>query len=396
MKYMGSKRWMLTNGLGLILDEQSKSADRFVDLFSGTAAVTWHVAERSPVETLAVDLQAYSAVLARAVACRTRHLDGSRIASDWIARANGMHGTEASAEYRWPRDATAIEARDVFAARRQCAESSGLITGAYGGYYLSPSQAGNADALLQALPVREPARSLCLATLIWSLPRCVSAPGHTAQPFQPTETALPFIREAWSRDLFEVCAQVLPSIAERFAQIKGRAMVGDALSIAASEVQSDDLVFLDPPYSAGQYSRFYHVLETVARGWSGPVSGEGRYPPKQERPRSDFSLRGGATVALSELISILGQARCRVIMTFPQYECSNGISGERIITQAREWFEVDVKRVRITHSTLGGNNTSRSSQRSAMELILLMRPKRSKFSAGLSASNGASTSFRNR
>ncbi len=50
MKYMGSKRSMLLNGLGELLTEESKDAKRFIDLFSGSGAVATFVAKRFPIE----------------------------------------------------------------------------------------------------------------------------------------------------------------------------------------------------------------------------------------------------------------------------------------------------------------------------------------------------------
>ncbi len=375
---MGSKRWMLSNGLGRLLVQHAESSERFIDLFSGTAAVSWHVAQHTNVPVLAVDLQTYSSVLARSVIGRTQPLDGPQIAEEWIAEANEFRLRDDLWLEACEFDPQLLSAEDVFSARKLCSRSTDLVTGAYGGYYFSPKQAMSADALIKALPKLEPTRSACLATLIWSLTRCVAAPGHTAQPFQPTESALPFIRDSWSKDLFFVCRNVLPEIANQFAGVAGLAIVGDAVTVASSEAGSGDLVFLDPPYSAAQYSRFYHVLETVARGSCGPVSGNGRYPPADERPKSSFSLVTQANREMTELLSLLGRSGCRVIMTFPQHGCSNGIAGENLITIAREWFAVDVTSVRSKHSTLGGNNTGRASRQTGVELIMSMRPKRSR------------------
>jgi adenine-specific DNA methylase len=75
------------------------------------------------------------------------------------------------------------------------------------------------------------------------------------------------------------------------AKAKGKTVVGDALKVA-KELCKTDLVFVDPPYSAVHYSRFYHVLETVARGNCSTVTGTGRYPPPVERPPSAFSRKG--------------------------------------------------------------------------------------------------------
>lgn len=389
MKYMGSKLWMLGNGLGHILVERAHHADRFVDLFSGTAAVSWHVAENAPIPVLAVDLQAYSRVLAMSVLSRTRPLDHTILGPEWLDRAialRTLHPLWQSAVLVDPRSVTR---RDVEAARSLCARGCGLVTKSYGGYYFSPEQAITADALMTTLPARDPERSVCLASLIAAMTRCVASPGHTAQPFQPTDTALPFIRESWSKGMVDVSRSLLREFAGRAAKVQGSALVGDAVRVAGHEVGRGDLVFLDPPYSAAQYSRFYHVLETVARGSCGDVTGAGRYPPPAERPKSLFSMRGKASQALCELFSILGRSGCEVVMTFPQHGCSNGIVGEEVVGMAREWFSVDVTAVRTRHSTLGGNNAARTSQRSALELILCLRPLRAARSVPEVATTGA-------
>ena len=63
MKFMGSKRAMLANGLGEIVRSESKQAERFVDLFVGSGAVAWYVAEATATKVLAVDLQEFATVL---------------------------------------------------------------------------------------------------------------------------------------------------------------------------------------------------------------------------------------------------------------------------------------------------------------------------------------------
>jgi 16S rRNA G966 N2-methylase RsmD len=320
MKYMGSKRWMLGNGLGHLLVERAQSADRFVDLFSGSAAVSWHVAEHTDLPVLAVDLQTYSAVMARAVIGRTRKLVSADLSVEWIDRAEKLREQSPMCGRATAYNAEKVQPGDVLSGRRLCLQTDSIITRSYGGYYFSPEQAITADALLEALPQREPRRSTCLATLIWAITRCVASPGHTAQPFQPTDTALPFIRESWSKNLLAACRDILPSIADQAAITKGRAIVDDAVQIASRELGPGDLVFLDPPYSAAQYSRFYHVLETVARGSCGAVSGGGRYPPPEERPRSRFSLKSEGARAIRELLQVLGNGLPWVWWRLPRLE----------------------------------------------------------------------------
>ena len=229
---------------------------------------------------------------------RQEALPSEVLAKEWIQVAAEVRSNDALWTKACKFDPVSLERNDVMSARGLCGSSNTLITRSYGGHYFSPAQALTTDALLATMPMSEPHRSACLATLIWAVARCVAAPGHTAQPFQPTAGALPYLREAWSKDLLEVCTEVLPTICGRVARVQGDAVVADAMEIARHEVTAGDLVFLDPPYSAAQYSRFYHVLETVARGYCGKVSGGGRYPPFAERPRSAFSLLTEANKAM--------------------------------------------------------------------------------------------------
>lgn len=77
MKYMGSKRFMLSNGLGDLLREQLPYAKRFIDPFSGSGGVVNYVAvdQKFEGEIIASDLQKYAVVLARAVIGRTKELE---------------------------------------------------------------------------------------------------------------------------------------------------------------------------------------------------------------------------------------------------------------------------------------------------------------------------------
>jgi len=133
---------------------------------------------------------------------------------------------------------------------------------------------------------------------IAAVSRCAAAPDHTAQPFQPTPTGLPFLSEAWSKDVVGHTQNAFKNLADRFARKAGSAVISDA-NRAATQLRESDLVFVDPPHAAVQYSRFYHVLETIASGYCGEVSGSGRYLPSELRPlRATASFPGPAVQLL--------------------------------------------------------------------------------------------------
>jgi adenine-specific DNA-methyltransferase len=248
------------------------------------------------------------------------------------------------------------------------------ITSSYGGYYYSPKQALLLDCLLQTLPLSRAKRTLCLASLIAAASACAAAPGHTAQPFKPSLSASRFLWEAWRRDVLEKTKAALESISYRTAMCEGRAFVRDAI-VATDTLDKGDLVFIDPPYSEVQYSRFYHVLETLARGACDNVSGEGRYPPIDERPQSLFCLSTQSQTAITTLFSKLAERKVRAILTFPWAKASNGLSGEQIKKISEGFFVSKCKIIEGRFSTLGGNLVHRKARLPSSEMVLLLSPQ---------------------
>jgi adenine-specific DNA-methyltransferase len=91
---------------------------------------------------------------------------------------------------------------------------------------------------------------------------------------------------------------------------------------AAGEVE---LLYIDPPYNARQYSGYYHVPEVIARGWfdatpvlrgkTGLVAGDGQ--------RSDWCSPRKAGAALAGLLAATGARHALVSYN------SEGLLGER-------------------------------------------------------------------
>lgn len=374
---MGSKRSMLQNGLGTLLAREVLSAKRFVDLFAGSSAVASHVAQNNKIPVIAFDLQRYSIVLAGAVLGRQRKLRWKQVWSAWHKRAKKQAQRH---DFRLKNRLTRAE---VDRARVWSASKHKLtVTCAYGGHYFSPRQTVWIDALLSTLPPRNPSRTVARAALIQAASCCAAAPGHTAQPFQPTRTANKFLSAAWRLDIVKATHLALSDLADVHSQKKGgRAKVADA-NDAAQQLRKNDLVFIDPPYSGVHYSRFYHVLETIARGKCGEVSGTGRYPHETKRPRSRYSITTKAPEALDELLKTVAAKKARAILTFPDHDCSNGLSGKSVRKIARKHFTIKFSRVKSLFSTMGGTGdktrkgeAKRKPRRIAKELMLVLEPK---------------------
>jgi adenine-specific DNA methylase len=168
-------------------------------------------------------------------------------------------------------------------------------------------------------------------------------------------------------------------LAETKAMEQGTALKIDA-NLLAKTLRKGDLVFIDPPYSGVHYSRFYHVLESIAQGRTGRVTGIGRYPAEQFRPRSKYSVQSEARGALDELLKTIAQRGSKIILTFPDHKCSNGLSGATVHRIASQHFRVVRKSVASRFSTLGGTSDNRgdeagrAARHHARELVLTLTP----------------------
>lgn len=376
MKYMGSKRSLLKNGLGHAIDREVATSTRFIDLFSGSCAVAWFVASRHAIPVWANDLQAFSAVLGAAVLCRTRPIDADSLLSKWLKNAERIRGRPIEVSARLTR-------ADVLRSRQWCSLQRELpITAAYGGHYFSAEQALWLDALRQALPSQPQERAIALSSLLSAASYAAASPGHLAQPLQPSRTGIASIRESWNRDLLLRVTKECKLLSHLHARRSGRITTGDA-NVLSRRAIDGDLVFLDPPYSAVQYSRFYHVLETITQGDPVEVSGIGRYPHSSQRPNSLYSRKACALDAIEILLSTLASKGAKVILTFPTHECSNGLSGELLTEVADQFFTVKSREVSSVLSTLGGSlqkrNRTRYARRRARieteELIVVLTPR---------------------
>jgi adenine-specific DNA methylase len=248
------------------------------------------------------------------------------------------------------------------------------ISKAYGGYYYSPVQALVFDSLRQTLPSDSARRKIALAALVEATSRAAASPGHTAQPFQPTESSAKYIIEAWLRDPWMLVKGSVTEIASRAANIAGRGVVGD-FTKTISHLQAGDLVFADPPYSGVHYSRFYHVLETITRGTEFEPVGRGRYPALEDRPSSMFSKKSGAVSAALELLKSCAEKNLSLVLTFPTGGASNGLKASDFIAMGASLFpKIQIEEVLTDFSTLGGNKKHREARKLCGESVISFLP----------------------
>jgi len=365
---------------------------RVVDLFSGMGSVAESLADTASVVTN--DALSFTAAVSRArftgISRSTSPTDAiARIEAAFLSRRDELNAkyqkqleTEASAladrddlsEYM----ATALHVGNspkLAAAARRAAESSGsshyeLATLYFSAGYLGLAQAIEVDALRWAIDsdtvVAE--RDWLLAGWLAACSILVNAPGHTAQFLKPTtEAAAARITRIWRRSVWDELEGALASVAQVGSEAwraENEVRIGEALDLVAGGGLRDvGAIYADPPYTKDQYSRYYHMYETLYRYDYPSSSGAGRN--RSDRFTTGFSLRSEVVASFHDLCRNVSRMHVPLILSYP----SNGLlldAGYEFPAIAGLYFKnLDTVSLNREHSTMGGS--SGSSKKKAIE-----------------------------
>lgn len=136
--------------------------------------------------------------------------------------------------------------------------------------------------------------SILIASLLYSFDKCANTVGHYEAYFKGKEISRSFT--------FELITPYDTLKSQKVFKI-----FRQDSNILASEIKAD-VVYIDPPYSSRQYSRFYHVLENITK-WEKPqLYGTAMKPPAENM---SAYCSNSAKKAFSDLIASLS---CRYIV----------------------------------------------------------------------------------
>ena len=194
---------------------------------------------------------------------------------------------------------------------------------------------------------------------------CAATPGHFAQYLRPNnESSTRRIQRQRRRspwELFLDAADSQNAFGARAWRIQNEVHCAD-VSELWSELDAHDLdhaiVYADPPYGKDQYSRYYHVLETLVRYDYPSASGVGRYRP--DRFTTPFSLKTKALQAFRELFAQIATRGWTLVLSYPSNGLLHSVHGTPLDDLLSEYFS-GVRQAFATptsHSTLGARHGS--------------------------------------
>ena len=395
---MGTKRFLATPVSGIVAKLPGRG--RVVDLFCGTGAVTAALSDVAPV--IMNDANAFLGPILRtrfASPCRVapyrianllrtefdtrkRELQdqfrerlrlelsalnaGQYALSDYISNTphvgsdKSMQSLSSSAQQQAGRD-------------RYC-----LMTIYFSGGYISTPQAIALDSLRCAIDRKLKNRDgydQSLAALTIVLDRVLNSPGHSAQFLRPnSEAAFKKIRATWSRDIWHTFLDVLSELQPHGTppwRSQNKFNHGDALDLMGDRTQEClRAIYADPPYTKDQYSRYYHVHETLHLYDFPSSTGQGRY--RGNRFSSEFSLASRVEQAFRSLFEQASTRCVPVVLSYPPDGLLHykGLDTSRL---ASDYFgNVRTIGYKTMHSTMGASKGTSTNEK--VENIYVCRP----------------------
>lgn len=396
--YMGNKSRFL-DSIDAAVSEVAAPGTTACDLFAGTSVVTRRLAMSRPV--VCSDVQAYSSVLAKALTqprvFTRREVNAIfEAAHDWLSVTESGFGDllrlEEQAMLAAQTDpaaladivehgSLAVSGRGSLQLQAAKAAAEGALsdrvatlTRYYGGVYFSYRQAVALDALSHAIRAVSGVErdATAVAALLGAASDLVSTVGsHFAQPIQPRAAdgklkrnwVAPVMRGRGLGALDSFGAWLAKYGSLMPAPFECRPVQGDYQHTLAALGPEIGVIYADPPYTRDHYSRFYHVLETLALDDDpGVTPASGSSEPsrglyRQNRHQSPFSIRTQVEPAFRELFSSAKRLGVPLVLSYsPMSEGTKArpqtrlMSIDGLISLASEYF-LDVRLLTVASSS---------------------------------------------
>lgn len=155
--------------------------------------------------------------------------------------------------------------------------------------------------------------------------KCSSTTGHFAQFLQPKRSSYRTFANQRRRRVWEEWLEsidLLSPVGTASWRSHNKAFNEDSLTLIKRFRRRrvrPSVVYADPPYTDDQYSRFYHLFETLLMYDYPKVSGKGLY--RRRRFQTSFSLRSTVASAFDEFVQAVSKMGADLILSYP----SNGL-----------------------------------------------------------------------
>ncbi|AJA09876.1 hypothetical protein SKP52_14970 [Sphingopyxis fribergensis] len=258
----------------------------------------------------------------------------------------------------------------------------GCFTATYANAYFSLPQCAEIDSVRCAIDTLRGRGVLTQGEFEWAVLtlgqaalRIANTTGHFAQFLTPSASNFKRVSKQFGRSAFDQWLVSLDTLKPsgttewRSSNLATRSDC-DALLKRLHSSSDVGVVYCDPPYTDDQYSRYYHVWETLVLNDYPPVTGAGLYRP--DRFTTPFSLRSKVTGAFKALVEEVASTGADLVLSYPSNGLLHDVGGNplEILQNAYPNAEL-IAQIEHSHSTMGASKGSATA--SVSECIYLGR-----------------------
>lgn len=388
ISYMGTKRQLAP----LVADVVSQCpSGPLLDLFSGIGAVGAAVSEKRQIWNN--DAQLFASTVARSFFTSQDLPPSMELVKEYALEH--YHTNKAKLNSRFQKRITeekrAIDAQDfealnsLYAGAPHVGNSTRLenerqklaltpqtfpyrlFSITFSGGYLGIKQSIEVDSIRYAIDTLHKEKKLSSDEKMWSLValcqavcKCSTTTGHFAQFIKAKESNFKHFAKQRRRSIFEewlAAFSTFQPFKDAAWRSANKAFREDAETLIGRLNKQNSLpsvIYADPPYTADQYSRYYHLYETLLQYDYPASSGIGRYRP--DRFISRFSLKTTVADAFEHLISNAARLECQLVLSYPANGLLENPKEHLLRLLGKHFSKCEIAHeIQHSHSSLGGS-----------------------------------------
>jgi adenine-specific DNA-methyltransferase len=196
-------------------------------------------------------------------------------------------------------------------------------------------------------------KSLYLTALMGAMCKVQSTPGHFAQYMPKEHKRLKVLRnmDVWE-EFIKKCNEYSNIV---FTDKENKVFCSDYNKLIDDDILNNvDTLYVDSPYNQEQYSRFYHILETICKYDRPLLDFKAKY--RNDRFKSNFCYKNAAGIEFSKIIDYCCHNSINLVISYSE----KGIFPIMdLIKLCNEKFpDVKFKEIDFKHSMQGKGNIS--------------------------------------
>ena len=319
IRYMGIKTKLL-NEIIPVIKEVTPVNGVVLDLMAGSNVVSYALKEFFTVYTN--DVQKYSYIISKAVIENQKEVISSESAKNDLWK--NIQKNFDKPEYNF-------------------------FETVYSDTYFSKLQCKYIDSIRFAVDCldNEYRKALYLFALMCAMCKVQSTPGHFAQFMPKTH---PRIIPLQKMDIYEEFLEKCDNYNDLyFNGNKNKSFCNDYKYLFKKNIGHIDTIYLDSPYSQEQYSRFYHILETLVEYDSPEVNFKAKY--RENRFQSNFCYKNKVEKEFENIMKYCVENKINLVVSYSNH----GVLAEKELEKLCQRFfnAVKVNQINYTHSTQG-------------------------------------------